>query len=79
MTIDEANTALAVAGTRRERLVAALALAAAAQAEADRLRSVLGTPGTDWLCVPCRQAWPHGTEPADGNCPVCSRPLKAEP
>jgi hypothetical protein len=40
-TIDEANTALAVAGTRQERLLACKALIGAAQAEAQRLRAAI--------------------------------------
>ena len=40
-TIDEANTALAVASTSLERLAACEALAAAAKAEAKRLRASL--------------------------------------
>ena len=47
-TIDEANTALAVARTRQERLLACEALIEAAEAEAQRLRAViaeaLGSP-----------------------------------
>jgi hypothetical protein len=40
-TIDDANTALAVACTRAERLLACEALIAAAQAEAARLRDAI--------------------------------------
>jgi hypothetical protein len=40
-TIDEANTALAVAATRQERLHACEALIAAAEAEAQRLRAAI--------------------------------------
>lgn len=40
-TIDEANTALAVACTHRERLLACDALIAAAEAEAQRLRNAI--------------------------------------
>jgi len=75
MTIDEANTALAVAASTRARLVASLALADAAQAEAIRLRAALRTQAADWLCMHCRLAWPADVEPAHGNCPECARPL----
>jgi hypothetical protein len=40
-TIDEANTALAVAGSKYESLAACEALVAAAQAEAQRLRDAI--------------------------------------
>lgn len=74
-TIDQASAALALSVSIRERLVAALALADAAQAEADRMRAVLRTQATDWLCMHCRQAWPADIEPADGHCPNCHQAL----
>lgn len=40
-TIDEANTAIAVARTRQERLLACEALIKAAKAEAQRLRAAI--------------------------------------
>ena len=40
-TIDEANTALAIAGTHQERLLACEALIAAAEAEVQRLRAAI--------------------------------------
>jgi hypothetical protein len=46
-TIDDANTALAVAYTRQERLSACETLIAAAQAEAQRLRAAIAKAASD--------------------------------
>lgn len=51
-TIDEANTALAVARTREEKLAACKALAAAAQAEVRRLRTAKAAAPTTPISTP---------------------------
>lgn len=52
MTIDEANTALAVAANAKDRLAACKALAAAALAEAERLETSSVRPATFTMHCP---------------------------
>lgn len=74
MTIDDANTALAVASNTEQRLAALRHLAEAARDEIERLQP--GAP--DWSCHHCRMTWVGGTTPPKQICSQCGQALTAE-
>ena len=74
LTIDDANTALAVASNIESRIAALRALVLAAEAEIERLQA----KSPDWSCHPCRMTWAGGTAPRSLMCPDCNQMLTEE-
>ena len=74
MTIDEENTALAVARNAETRIAALKALVAAAKVDIERLEAT----APDWSCNHCRMTWAGGTAPRSLACPDCGQMLKEE-
>jgi rubrerythrin len=73
-TIDEANTAYAVAINTEQRIAALRALSLAVDMEIERL--IPRAP--DWSCNGCRMTWAGGTAPEDLKCPDCGEPLEED-
>lgn len=74
LTIDDANTALAVARNTEARIGALKDLVSAAQVEIERLQA----KAPDWSCNYCRMTWAGGTAPRSLTCPDCKGPLIEE-
>lgn len=74
LTIDDANTALAVARNTESRIGALKDLVRAASVEIERLQ----VKAPDWSCNACRMTWAGGTAPRSLMCPDCNGPLIEE-
>ncbi|WP_157008401.1 hypothetical protein [Xenophilus azovorans] len=71
MSIDDAMTALTCALTSKDRLLAAEALAAAANREAERIRAAMNV--SLYCCYQCFRSVPYLFD--DSRCSRCTRVL----